>query len=91
MTFVAISGPERAEIEALLPWYAAGPLGRCETARVEAAVARDAALAREYDVICTELAETVRLNESLGVPRTAPGRRVMAIIAADQTKNFRTN
>ena len=83
MTVVAISGPERAEIEALLPWYAAGTLSRRETARIDAAVANDAALAREYDAICTELAETVRLNESLGGLGTAPGRRVMAIIAAD--------
>ena len=87
MTVVAISGPERDEIEALLPWYAAGTLSRRETTRIDAAVARDAALAREYDLICAELAETVRLNESLGVPPPAASRRVMAIIAADAARD----
>jgi hypothetical protein len=82
MTVVAISGPERDEILALLPWYAGGTLSRHETARIDAAVAGDAALAREYDVICAELAETIRLNESLGAPGTAVGHRLMAAIGA---------
>ena len=37
--------PERQEIEALLPWHAAGTLSPREARRVEDALARDASLA----------------------------------------------
>lgn len=40
--------PERQEIEALLPWHAAGTLSRRDAQRVEEAVARDPELARRY-------------------------------------------
>jgi anti-sigma-K factor RskA len=65
--------PERHEIGALLPWYAAGTLSRREADLVERALAGDSELARRYDLIRQELAETIHLNETLG----APSARVM--------------
>jgi anti-sigma factor RsiW len=56
------------DVEALLPWYAAGTLAAREAAQVEAALAADANLARHLELAREELAETVLLNESLGVP-----------------------
>ncbi len=55
---------EPGEIEALLPWHAAGTLNARDARRVEEALARDADLARQYEVIREEYAETIALNES---------------------------
>jgi anti-sigma factor RsiW len=71
------------DIEALLPWHAAGTLGRDEAARVEAALARDEELARRYALVREELAETVRLNEALGPPSPRPLQRLMSAIDAE--------
>ena len=60
--------PERQEIEALLPWHAAGTLSRRDADRVEQALASDRELARRYDLVREELAETIHLNETLGAP-----------------------
>jgi anti-sigma factor RsiW len=56
------------DIEALLPWYAAGTLGAREAEQVEAALAADAELARRLDLVREEMAEAIVLNEALGVP-----------------------
>ena len=56
------------DIEALLPWYAAGTLDAREADQVEAALAADAELNRRLELAREEMAETVLLNESLGVP-----------------------
>ena len=56
------------DIEALLPWYAAGTLDAREADQVEAALAADAELTRRLELAHEEMAETVLLNESLGVP-----------------------
>jgi putative zinc finger protein len=56
------------DIEALLPWYAAGTLDAREADQVEAALAVDAELTRRLELAREEMAETVLLNESLGVP-----------------------
>jgi len=61
------------DIEALLPWYAAGTLDARQADQVEAAVAADAELARRLHLAREEMTETVLLNESLG----APSPRVM--------------
>ena len=60
--------PERQEIELLLPWYAAGTLSRRDAARVEKALASDAELARQFEMVREELGETIGVNESLGAP-----------------------
>jgi hypothetical protein len=81
-----IAGPSRGEIEAMLPWYAVGTLNRRDAARVEAVLARDAELVRHYDVVREELAETIRLNESLGAPRARAGERLFAAIAVEGSR-----
>jgi hypothetical protein len=61
------------DIEALLPWYAAGTLDTREADQVEAALATDADLARRLDLVREEMTEAIILNEALG----APSARVM--------------
>ena len=58
------SPPER-EIADLLPWYAAGTLGSADASRVEAAVANDAELARQLEIVREEMDETVLSNQHL--------------------------
>ena len=60
----------QGDVEALLPWHAAGTLSRRDAQRVEEALARDPELARRYDLVREELGETIHLNE------TTPNRRV---------------
>ena len=59
--------PER-DVEALLPWHAAGTLSRRDAQRVERALADDPELARRYALVREELGETIHLNETLGAP-----------------------
>src|SRR5579862_3517134 len=56
------------DLEALLPWYAAGTLDPREADEVEAALAADPELARRFDLVREEMTETILLNEALGVP-----------------------
>jgi anti-sigma factor RsiW len=56
------------DIEALLPWYAAGTLDAREADQVEAAIATNAELARRLDLVREEMTESIILNEALGVP-----------------------
>jgi len=58
----------QSEIEALLPWHAAGTLSRRDAQRVEDALSRDPELARHYEAVREELGETILLNENLGAP-----------------------
>jgi hypothetical protein len=74
---------ERYEIEALLPWHAAGTLSRRDTDRVEQALADDCELARRYDLVRQELAETIHLNETLGVPSARAMEKLFAAIDAE--------
>ena len=76
------------EIEALLPWHAAGTLSREDAARVEAALARDADLARRYALVREEFAETVRLNEALGAPSPKPFEGLMRRIETEPAAGF---
>jgi len=56
------------DLEALLPWYAAGTLDGREAHEVEAAIAADKELARRFDLVREEMTEAILLNEALGVP-----------------------
>lgn len=76
-------GLDRAALEEMLPWHAAGTLSRDEAEAVEAALARDPELAHRYELVREELAETVHLNESLGAPSARAMDRVLAAIAAE--------
>jgi anti-sigma factor RsiW len=71
------------EIDALLPWHAAGKLSRRDAERVEAALADNEELARRYALVREELAETVRLNQMLGAPSPRALERLMARIDAE--------
>jgi len=75
--------PEREEIEALLPWHAAGTLSRRDAQRVEDALARDPELARRYALVREELGETIRLNETLGAPSAHALESLFAKIDAE--------
>jgi len=72
-----------AEIEALLPWYAAGTLRRRDRQRVRDALLADPSLARHVDLVREELAETIHLNETLGAPSAHAAERLMAAIDAE--------
>jgi hypothetical protein len=75
--------PEREDIEALLPWHAAGTLSRRDSERVEQVLAQDAELARRFELVREEMAETILLNESLGAPSTRAAQRLFAAIDAE--------
>ena len=79
-------GPEHQEIEALLPWYAAGTLSPRDADRVEQALAGDRELARQYDLVREELIETVHLNETLGAPSARAMERLFAAIDAEEAR-----
>jgi hypothetical protein len=74
---------EREDIEALLPWHAAGTLSRRDAQRVEEALRSDRELARQYELVREELAETIRLNETLGAPSARAMERLFAAIDAE--------
>jgi hypothetical protein len=63
----------RDDLEALLPWHAAGTLTARDADEVEQALAGDAELARRFAMAREEMTETILLNEALG----APSARVM--------------
>src|SRR4029077_20163921 len=75
--------PERHEIEALLPWHAAGTLSRRDADRVEQALAGDRELKRRYELVREELNETIHLNETLGAPSARCMERLFAAIDAE--------
>jgi anti-sigma factor RsiW len=77
---------EPSDIEALLPWHAAGTLGARDSRRVEEALARDPLLAKQFAVIREEYAETIALNESLGAPSARAMHRLFAAIDAEPAR-----
>lgn len=77
---------EPSEIEMLLPFHAAGTLNARDARRVEEALARDPALARQYAVIQEEYAETIHLNESLGAPSVRAMQKLFAAIDAEPAR-----
>ena len=78
--------PERHEIEALLPWHAAGTLNRRDADRVERAIAGDHELARRFDLVREELAETIHLNETLGAPSARAMKALFEKIDAEPAR-----
>ena len=83
MNMIKNKASEREEIEALLPWHAAGTLSRRDAQKVEQALARDAQLAIQYETVRQDLVETIGLNESLGAPSARAMQKLMADIEAD--------
>jgi hypothetical protein len=78
--------PEPGEIEALLPWHAAGTLNARDTRRVDEALASDPELAKQYAAIREEYAETILLNESLGAPSSRAMQKLFAAIDAEPVR-----
>src|SRR5262245_50964731 len=80
---MAMTPTERAELEPLLPWHAAGTLSPADAARVEAALAADPELARQFALVREEMDETIRVNEVLGAPSSRALDQLMTAINAD--------
>jgi len=78
--------PERDEIEAMLPWFAAGTLSRKDAARVEAALKSDAELSQRFELVREELGETIRLNEDLGAPSSRALKALFEKIDAEPAR-----
>ena len=76
----------RHRIEKLLPWHATGTLSRRDADRVEQALADDCELARRYDLVREELAETIHLNETLGAPSARAMEKLFAAINAEKAR-----
>jgi hypothetical protein len=81
---------ERRKIESLLPWHAAGTLDRRDAECVERALAEDSELARRYELVREELAETIRVNEMLGAPSARAMEKLFAAIDAEEMSAART-
>jgi anti-sigma factor RsiW len=81
-----ITDQEPGDIEALLPWHAAGTLNARDTRRVDEALAGDPELARQYAAIREEYAETILLNESLGAPSSRAMQKLFAAIDAEPVR-----
>jgi hypothetical protein len=79
MNMIKNKASEREEIEALLPWHAAGTLSRREALKVEHALASDADLAIQYETVRQDLVETIGLNESLGAPSARAMQKLMFV------------
>jgi hypothetical protein len=82
---------EISDVEAMLPWFAAGTLSRKDAARVEDALARDAELSRRFELVREELGEAIRLNESLGAPSSRAMKTLFEKIDAEAPRQGTTS
>jgi len=78
-----LSEKEKQEVSLLLPWYANGTLDDADTRKVEAALAQDEALAREFDVVLEDQAAMVELVSEEDVPISI-SERFKAALNAEQ-------
>lgn len=76
----------RGDIEDLLPWHAAGTLSSRDVQRVETALTEDPELARRYELVRDELAQTIHLNETLGAPSARAMGTLFAKIDAEPAR-----
>jgi len=72
------------DLEALLPWHAAGTLNSRDADEVEKALAGDKELARRFALARDEMTETILLNEALG----APSARVRGTFSPPRTRRM---
>jgi hypothetical protein len=82
---------EREDLEALLPWHAAGTLNRRDAERVEKALAGDRELAQRFNLARDELNETIFLNETLGAPSARAMEKLFAAIDAEPVRRPKTS
>src|ERR1700683_1881281 len=76
----------RGDIEDLLPWHAAGTLSPRDAHRVETALTEDPELARRYELVRDELAQTIHLNETLGAPSARAMETLFSKIGAEPAR-----
>ena len=76
-------GPERSEIELLLPWYVTGRLDAADRARVESFLAAHPDMKRQLALVREELEQSARSNDALGAPSRASLEGMMASIGRD--------
>lgn len=81
----ALDEKERQEVSLLLPWYANGTLDREDSRRVEAALAKDEALAREFDLVLEDQAALIDLVSEEEVPISMT-ERFKAALNAEQNE-----
>jgi anti-sigma factor RsiW len=72
---------EREEIEKLLPWYVMGRLDGADAARVEACLARDPDLAKQFRLIRDEHDQSVHGNEAIADRPARNADRLLAEVA----------
>ena len=77
-------------LKSMLPWHAAGTLDRCDAECVERALAEDSELARRYELVREEHAETIGVNEMLGAPSARAMEKLFTAIDAEETSATRT-
>jgi hypothetical protein len=71
------------DLEALLPWYAAGALNSRTANEIDKALARDQELARRFRLVREEMTETILLNEALGAPSARASASLFEAIDKD--------
>ena len=74
-------GPD--EIEALLPWHAAGTLTPEQAKKVEEALARSPRLAAHFERVVEEREAAILSAEALGLPSSRAAERLFAVIEAE--------
>ncbi|MFC0241340.1 hypothetical protein [Rhodopseudomonas telluris] len=79
---------EPGDIEALLPWYAAGTLNARDAHRVAEALEHDPELAKQYAAVLDEYSATIELNESLGAPSSKAMQKLFAAIDAEPSRSM---
>jgi hypothetical protein len=77
---------ERDEIELMLPWYVMGTLDAADVARVEAALARDPGLERQFRLIREEFDESLAGNAAIADRPAGKADRLMADVAKLQAR-----
>ena len=87
MTNAAGNEFDTAHIEQLLPWYVTGKLDAGERADVENALKRFPELRAQLDLIRAEMADTVKLNEAMAMPRADATERFMGLVQKDMQRS----
>jgi len=80
-----------AEIEALLPWYAAGTVSTDEARRVEAALDADPGLATHLARIHEERDASIRSAEALGLPSSRAAAKLFTALDAEPDRKASMN
>lgn len=87
MTNTAGKEFDTAYIEQLLPWYVTGKLDANERVEVENALNRFPELRAQLDLIQAEMADTVKLNETMALPRAGATERFMELVQKDAQRS----